>query len=112
MPTPPQTLKKRRDYLAMNTAPKWVTPGFILQYRSAPGGEAHLGYTVSRKVGNAVCRNTVKRRLRALAALHLSSEHADMVLIGRPGIDKLPFQQLEKDVLWALRRVKQKAVSL
>lgn len=109
MASPPNTLKKRRDFLAMNRAAKWVTPGFILQYAPSEASTTQLGYTVSKKVGNAVVRNRMKRRFRALAADNLGSEPATMVLIGRPGAEKVPYQQLVKDLGWALRRVKAKA---
>ena len=108
MAAPPTTLKHRRDFLAMNRARKWVTPGFILQYQphDAP---VEMGYTVSKKVGNAVIRNRVKRRFRALAASALTDERARMVLIGRPGAQDVAFKQLTKDLRWALKRVKAKA---
>lgn len=109
MASPPTTLKKRRDFLAMNRAAKWVTPGFILQYAPHEASTAQLGYTVSKKVGNAVVRNRMKRRFRSLAADRLASESATMVLIGRPGAQDVPYQQLAKDLSWALKRVKAKA---
>ncbi|MEO0411694.1 MAG: ribonuclease P protein component [Pseudomonadota bacterium] len=105
---PLPTLKERRDFLAMNKAARWVTDGFILQYKPNQGTNVQVGYTVSKKVGNAVVRNRVKRRLRALASRLLSSEEATMVLIGRAGAEKLDFPRLEKDLRWALRRLKQK----
>lgn len=109
MASPPTTLKQRRDFLAMNKAQKWVTPGFILQYQPHMETPPQLGYTVSKKVGNAVARNTLKRRFRALAADMLTSESARMVMIGRPGALALPYAQLAKDLRWALKRVKAKA---
>lgn len=109
MASPPTTLKKRRDFLAMNRAVKWVTPGFILQYAPHDAATPQLGYTVSKKVGNAVIRNRMKRRFRALAADRLASESATMVLIGRPGAETIAYQQLAKDLNWALKRVKAKA---
>jgi len=108
MPRPPETLKKRAEFLVMNQAAKWVTPGFILQYQPKPDASRRVGYTVSKKVGNAVTRNRVKRRLRAIAAEALANEHADMVLIGRPGADALAYRSLIKDLRWALKRVKGK----
>jgi ribonuclease P protein component len=65
-PTPITTLKKRADFLRLNRAHKSVTPYFIL--RCGPSGlpGARVGYTVTTKCGNAVVRNRIKRRLRAL----------------------------------------------
>lgn len=109
MPKQLPTLKQRKDFLAMNRAPKWVTPGFILQYAANGSDKPVVGYTVSKKVGNAVVRNTMKRRFRALAAEGLNGEDARFVLIGRPGAMAVPFAQLKRDLAWALRRVKAKA---
>jgi ribonuclease P protein component len=67
-----QTLTKRADFLACARARKAVTPGFVLQARrrdadGADPGCIRIGFTASKKVGNAVARNRAKRRLRALA---------------------------------------------
>lgn len=107
MAQPIQTLKKRRDFLLMNSAKRWVTDGFILQYAPVEAGSARIGYTVSKKVGNAVIRNRVKRRLRSAAGAILTHEAATMVLIGRPGAQNIPFKILLKDLRWALKRLKQ-----
>lgn len=60
-----------------------------LRYRTAEGGEtARIGYAVPRKVGGAVDRNLVKRRLREAVARHegLLVAATDYVLIARPGL--------------------------
>lgn len=108
-----QTLTKRSDFLACARARKAVMPGFILQARRrdsaiAPGC-IRIGYTASKKVGNAVARNRAKRRLRALARAVLpQSAHAgwDYVLIARAGETATrPFSALEIDLSRALSKV-------
>ena len=87
---------------------KWVTPGFILQVRShnyeereiATYENIRIGYTVSKKVGSAVIRNRVKRRLRALVAKVISSyarANRDYVLIGRKNAFDRPFDFMVSD---------------
>ncbi len=85
------SLTLRRDFVACSRARKWVAPGLILQgRRRGPGDEAspRIGYTCSKKIGNAVTRNRAKRRLRAAAAEALAPVARpgwDYVLVGRPG---------------------------
>jgi ribonuclease P protein component len=59
-----------------------------LRYRASEGGDARLGYAVPRKVGGAVDRNQVKRRLREAVARNdeLLRPATDYVLIARPGL--------------------------
>ena len=92
------------------------TPGFTLQARARPEGEVggvRVGFTCSKKVGNAVARNRAKRRLREVARTVLPLEGRegwDYVLIGRPGATAaLPFAQLLSDLSHALARVHAKA---
>jgi ribonuclease P protein component len=69
-------------------------PGFLLQARlrgegNVDAGAIRVGFTCSKKVGNAVARNRAKRRLRALAALTLPGSGQtgwDYVLVGRPEV--------------------------
>jgi ribonuclease P protein component len=92
--------------------PRWSTPAFVLEARARPAGEqvpgARFGFTVSKKVGSAVVRNRVRRRLRALVAA-LGPEHVradfDYVLIARPGAAERSYPELAADLDQALDRV-------
>ena len=67
--------------------------------------QIRVGYTVSRKVGGAVVRNKVKRRLRAVASqlLHQKDWYlGDVVLIARPGSHACDFAELLANVRWGL----------
>lgn len=110
---------------------KWSCPGFMLQVRTwtdrdrsrperlvqggPPAGlpEARpcsdpdaasvvrVGFTASKKVGNAVTRNRARRRLKALAATVLAVEAApdcDYVLVARTGTPDIPFDRLARDL--------------
>ena len=75
----------------------------------ASGGEAvRVGFTASRKVGNAVLRNRAKRRLRAAAAEVLAQDGrkgTDYVLIARAGTGERPYAELVRDLEAALRQI-------
>ena len=123
MGQPLDILKKRRQFLQVAASQrKWVTPGFVLQLnvrgaiRSATRDDQVLesprvGFTVTKRVGNAVVRNKVKRRLRAAAAewFHHASAGNDYVLIGRKQALERPFQSLTSDLKWALRKLDERA---
>jgi ribonuclease P protein component len=104
-------LKTRREFLAVADARvKWSTPGLVLQARSLPdpSGMVGVGFTVSKKVGNAVARNRARRRLRAAAALVMpraAKPGTDYVLIGRRETIDRPFQELVADLETSLARV-------
>ncbi len=68
-----------------------------------------VGFTVTKKVGNAVIRNRVRRRLRAVADAVLPDSVAcglDLVIIGRMGTIKRPFPALIRDLQTALKKLK------
>jgi ribonuclease P protein component len=73
------------------------------------GDEAvRVGFTASRKVGNAVMRNRAKRRLRAVASEVLGREGRpgiDYVLIARAGTGERPYRELVRDLETALRQI-------
>ncbi|GAK45296.1 ribonuclease P protein component [Tepidicaulis marinus] len=110
-------LRKRRDFLSAAKGHKWAAPGLVLQARARPrqeldGGEKRedmrVGFTVTKKVGNAVIRNRAKRRLRAAARDVLpeaGKKGFDYVLIGRKGTITRPYSALLKDLHLALARV-------
>ena len=86
-------------------------PGVVLLVRARDDADPmmRIGITVSKKVGNAVTRNRMKRRFRALARELLPAEGlpgADHVLIGRAGGIERPFADLKADLSKALAKVK------
>ena len=85
-------------------------PGFVLLVRARDDDDAtiRIGYTVTRKIGNAVVRNRMKRRFRALARDVLAREGlpgADHVLIGRSGGIERDFATLGVDLSRALAKL-------
>lgn len=88
-----------------------MTSSFILQgsLREETAQErASIGYTVSKKVGKAVLRNKVKRRFREAVRIvfeNVSFRGCDYVLIARRGSDQVSFQDLVKELSWALKHL-------
>ena len=107
-------LKRRRDFLRVAAkGRKAARDGLVLQGAATPtdaAGPARVGFTVSRKVGNAVARNRARRRLRAVAELilrrHATPGH-DYVLIGRKATLDRGFDALCRDCEQALQRLRQ-----
>lgn len=106
------TLSKRADFLRASRGPRVATPGFILQMRIRQPDEAdgiRVGFTCSKKVGNAVARNRAKRRLREIARIVLPTSgrpDADYVLIGRAQVTAdRAFNALLDDLRGALKKL-------
>jgi ribonuclease P protein component len=104
------TLTQRKDFLSAARAARVPTPAFLLQARQRAEGEAphaiRVGFTCSKKVGNAVARNRAKRRLREIARAVLPAEGRqgwDYVLIGRKDATAThDFQAMQADLAKAL----------
>lgn len=103
-----ERLRQRSDFLAAAAGIKVPAATFILQtVRRSGEGPARIGFTVSRKVGNAVERNRVRRRFREI--VRLADEQGfrpghDYVLVGRRAALAMPFQRIRQDLEGALRR--------
>ena len=108
-----QRLKKRHDYVKVARGVRTPRRGFLLQSiprtdgaRDAAEADARFGFTVTKKMGNAVVRNRIRRRLKEavrLAGAAAADPQRDFVLVGRrPALD-MPFSDLVSDVVGAVR---------
>ncbi|SEK62837.1 ribonuclease P protein component [Roseovarius nanhaiticus] len=106
-------LKTRKTFLMAARAGRQGTASMMVQARERRPEEAasgiRVGFTCSKRVGNAVARNRAKRRLRE-AARAVLPDHGrpgwDYVLIGRAeATDKRPFDLLKGDLVYALRKL-------
>ncbi len=103
-------LKNRAEFLKAAKSPYAARTGVVVQGRARDDGDdaIRLGFTATKKIGNAVVRNRVKRRLReaarALVPLHGKAGH-DYVFIARAGTQERPWQALLDDVKAALIRL-------
>ena len=85
-------------------------PGFVLLVRDRADGDPakRVGYTVTKKIGNAVVRNRMKRRFRELARDIIASDGAvgsDHILIGRAGGIDRDFATLRADLIKAVGKL-------
>ena len=106
---PMERMRRRADFLAAAAGRKVATAAFVLQALGrADNGPIRVGFTVSKKVGTAVERNRVRRRLKDVvkrwAGGRLQPGH-DYVLIGRRAALQLPFDRLVEEFKTALRRL-------
>lgn len=105
------TLKRRAEFLRVRGGGRWSGPAFVLEARArtepALTEGARFGFTVTRKVGNAVVRNRIRRRLKAVVqqlAADVSPSH-DYVVIARAAAHDRAFADLKQDMARALSRV-------
>ena len=104
---------KRADYLRIKrTGTVAVVPGLVLQaafeYNTESASGIRIGYTVSRKVGKAVVRNKVRRRLKSAASDVLGKDGVkslDYVVIGRAGTITRTYDQLVRDLQTAVDKI-------
>lgn len=98
-------IRKRADFLAANRGIRVARPGFVLLAHPNDGRGKRFGVTVTKKIGNAVVRNRMKRRFRELLRATLPdaglADH-DHVLIGREGGVERDFALMKDELVAAL----------
>ncbi len=85
-------------------AKKWHAEGMVVYYLASNLNK--FAAVASKKVGKAVVRNLVKRRIRAaFAPLDAQLKDGIYIVIAKSGLDELPFEKAQKSLKWALKKM-------
>jgi ribonuclease P protein component len=111
------TLKRRSEFLRLRGGRRWSSPAFVIEMRAREGSSGPIadsttpprfGFTATKKLGNAVTRNRIRRRLKEavrIVAPGRARDGCDYVLIAREAAASRPFAALERDLIAALGRL-------
>ena len=101
------TLKIKAEFENVYKSQKrWHNPYFALFFKENAHSQKRIGFCVSKKIGNAVCRNSIKRRLRNIYKESLPKlRNGDMILLAKSGVDKITYETLKDNYNYALLRL-------
>jgi len=105
--SPPDTLRQRADFLRLAARGRKIAkPGFLMQIcAGTPKADLRVGYTATKKLGNAVARNRARRRLKEAARLTFAGRDlagVELVLVARRETATLDFAKLQAGIASAL----------
>ena len=105
-------IKKSKDYYSVFTNGKKISSkNFNLQYLDSKTGYIRVGITASKKLGNSVSRNFVKRRIRSLVQKVFSKTYVsvkDYVIVAKKGILSERFDSLHEELKVLLKKIEKK----
>jgi ribonuclease P protein component len=106
----PARLRKRAEFLAVRRGEKRRGRFFLLEVLER-GDEhaARVGFTVTKKVGNAVVRNRIRRRLKEAVRVHAAGDMKpgnDYVIVGREDVLAAPFAEIKTELSRRLRKTR------
>ncbi|WEX08460.1 ribonuclease P protein component [Chelativorans sp. AA-79] len=103
----PGRLTKRAEFLAVQRGQKLRGRLFLLELlRRGDDGPPRFGITVTKKAGNAVERNRMRRRLREAIRVHVADDMApgtDYVIVARRDVLNAPFGALREELSRRIR---------
>ncbi|MEZ5925302.1 MAG: ribonuclease P protein component [Hyphomicrobiaceae bacterium] len=111
------TLRKRSEFLSVRGGAKWATSAFLLEAKARPATDSadvrpRFGLTVTKRLGTAVVRNRIRRRLKeALRTVAMADAQAghDYVIVARAGALRCSFERLVADFRQAFSKVHRNA---
>jgi len=100
-------LKKKHEFKKVYTQGKTIVGRLIVIYYKK-SERTQIGFSVSKKIGNAVIRNKIKRMLREICRknIELFSSKYSFIFIARPKIKGFSYQQVEREIIGKLKEVK------
>ncbi|MFL2660734.1 MAG: ribonuclease P protein component [Alphaproteobacteria bacterium] len=108
MPNSLTKLKKRSEFLFIRNEGSCIkTKFFIINYFHTEENKIKFGITISRKFGNSVCRNYVKRVIRSILAQNFNKYFTRIIfeIIPKKNIEKIKYQELENDLISNLKNL-------
>ena len=99
-------VKREKDFKAIfKDGTSFANRKFVVYQLENQQNHFRVGLSVSRKLGNAVTRNQIKRRIRYILQSVKGSlvEHVDFVVIARKGVETLEYAEMEKNLLHVLK---------
>ncbi|GGE35238.1 ribonuclease P protein component [Streptococcus himalayensis] len=101
-------VKREKDFNAIfKEGQNFANRKFVVYRLENHQAHFRTGLSVSKKLGNAVVRNRIKRRIRHVLIEHRSYMKAlDFVVIARKGVEELTYQELETNLLHVLKLAK------
>lgn len=94
-------LKKNKDFrTAYKKGKTFFSPSIVMYAFNSNSSNLRIGFTVSKKVGKAVVRNRVKRKMREICRLNLHKlkDGYDIIFVAKPSIITKSYQEISKDI--------------
>ncbi|MGZ9814370.1 ribonuclease P protein component [Streptococcus sp. V913] len=99
-------VKREKDFKAIfKDGTSFANRKFVVYQLENQQNHFRVGLSVSKKLGNAVTRNQIKRRIRHILQSVKGSlvEHVDFIVIARKGVETLEYAEMEKNLLHVLK---------
>lgn len=102
------SLKQNRDFQRLYRKGKYAaTSTLVIYWRHSGREQNRLGITVSTKLGHAVVRNRIRRRIREIYRLHLGELKTgmDLVIVARTQAPNVDYWKLDRDFRYLTKKL-------